>query len=267
MITARNLTATAKVVATIHRFRWLTYELIYRDLRLRYRGSVLGMAWTLFNPLIFMLIYTLVFSGYMRINVERYPLYLLSGLIPWTWFSSALLQGTSALVDGRHYVGKTTFPTELLILVPVLSNGVNLVLSLPLLFIFALVMGAHLGWSLLLLPVVIFVELVVVTAFVLLTATFNVFYRDLQQLVNYFVTAMFFLTPIFYQASAVPASLRSFVVLNPFAALLGAYQSILYAGTWPRPEALLFPLIFGLALFAVALHFFEEYRELFGEYV
>src|SRR5215469_3718221 len=99
----------------LYRFRWLLVELVLRDLRLRYRGSVLGFAWTLLNPLFFMAIYTLVFSVYLRVPIPHYPLFLLSGLVPWTWFATAIQQGATAIVDGRLYVGKTTFPTEVLI--------------------------------------------------------------------------------------------------------------------------------------------------------
>ena len=249
------------------RYRWLVYELVLRDLRLRYRGSALGFAWTLLNPLLFMAIYTLVFSVYMRVNIHNYPAYLLAGIVPWMWLAGALGQGTSAIIDGRMYVGKTLFPTEILIVVPVLSHGINFILSLPVLFLFAIVLHAHLGLSLIMLPVLIVIQCAMVLAFVILAATFNVFYRDLQQLIVYVLTALFYVTPIFYTPSLVPEKFQFLITWNPFAALINCYHAIFYAGTFPSAYDLIFAFVFSAALLGLAQGCFLRYREAFSEFV
>ena len=129
----------------IYRYRWLVLELVLRDLRIRYRGSALGLAWTFINPLIFTCIYTLVFGVFLHTDVPNYPVYLLSALLPWTWLSGALQQSTAALVDGRMYVGKTIFPIEILVLVPVLSHGWNFLCSIPMVFLIAALFKVHPG--------------------------------------------------------------------------------------------------------------------------
>lgn len=261
------MVTTPQPATALFRLRWLVYELVLRDLRLRYRGSVLGFAWTLLNPLLFMAIYTLVFSVYMRENVVNYPAFLLAGIVPWQWLAGAVGQGTSSIVDGRVYVGKTLFPTGVLVLVPVVSNGVNFLLSLPVLFAFVLLLHVHLGPSLILLPVVIAIQGIMVLGATLLAATCNVFYRDVQQLIQYVITALFFMTPIFYTPNLVPARFQFLVSWNPVASLIACYHSILYAGTFPRLYDLAFSLLFSLLLLWIAKTYFEQYKETFSEYV
>jgi ABC-type polysaccharide/polyol phosphate export permease len=251
----------------VYRYRWLIYELVLRDVRLRYRGSVLGQAWSLMNPLLFAAIYTLVFTAFLHVDIAHYPVYLLSGLLPWTWLSGALQQSVTSLVDGRMYVGKTLFPVEILVLVPVLAHGWNFICSLPVLFVLAFFFHVHLGWSLLALPALIFIELLVVYALSLLVASFYVFYRDVQQLTGYAITAMFFMTPLFYTMRSVPASLSFLVSDNPLAAIIGAYQDAIYRDTPPSLDALLFAAFFALVASAVASGVFSRCHESFGEFV
>lgn len=248
-------------------YRWLLYELVLRDLRLRYRGSVLGFAWTLLNPLLFMLIYTLVFSVYLRVPVEHYPLFLLSGLIPWSWFATALQQGTTAIVDGRVYVGKTTFPMEVLIAVPVFASGANFIFSLPVLLALTVISHVHLGMALLALPLLVVIQLALTFALVQIVATLNVFYRDLQQLVIYIITALFYLTPIFYTSAQVPARFSFLLAWNPFASLMAAYHDVFYYGTFPKAGDIGFVSIAALVLLLVGQGSFLRHRESFSQYL
>jgi len=251
---------------TVSRYRWLLYELLIRDLRLRYRGSVLGFAWTILNPVLFMLVYTLVFSVFLRVNVPNFPLYLLSGMIAYNWFSIGISTSLTAILDGRHFVGQTIFPTEMLVLVPVLSNGINFLLSLLLLLPFAFVFG-HARFGVLALPVLIVIELCMTLGLSFIAATYNVFFRDLQQLVSYALAALFFLTPIFYARHSVPANLQFMVKLSPVAALIDGYQRVLYYGEFPSWRTTLFAAAFALAILALGVAIFDRYREMFTEYI
>ncbi len=249
------------------RYRWLLYELVMRDLKLRYRGSVLGFAWTLLNPLLFMGVYTLVFSVIMRSQIHAFPLFLLSGLIPWMWFSAAIGQGVTSILDGRAYIGKTLMPPELLVLVPVLSNGVNFLITIVLLLPVSFALGVNIGWALLCLPLLVLLELCITLGVAFLVATADVFLRDLQQIVNYVLTAMFFLTPIFYARSAVPPDLQLLVVLNPFAGLISAYQDLFWAGKLPDFQSLLLAAAFGAVILVLGFAYFNRSRDAFGEHL
>ncbi len=249
------------------KYRSLIAELVLRDLRLRYRGSLLGYAWTLLNPLLFMAIYALVFSVYFRIQVPHYAIYLLAGLMPWGWVSGAVLAGTTSILDGRMYVGRTLFPTIVLPIVPVLSNGLNFLFSLPVLLAFLLAFHVHVGFALLALPIVVAIQAIVIAGVVLLLATANVFYRDLQQLATYALTVLFYLTPVFYTRAQVPASFQALVVWNPLAALMTAYQDIFYANRLPSAADLAYALIFGVVVLALGLFAFARSQDAFSQYV
>ncbi|HEY8322593.1 MAG TPA: ABC transporter permease [Candidatus Baltobacteraceae bacterium] len=256
--------------ATIYRYRWLIYELVLRNLRLRYRGSILGFAWTLANPLLFMAVYTLVFSVILKNGMANFPLYLLAGIVPWTWFASGLAQGATSILDGRLYVGKTLFPSEVLVVVPVLTNGVNFALSLPFIAIVALLLHVHLGWSLLMLPVVVLVELILLQGLATLFATVNVFYRDVNELLTYAITALMFLTPIFYTQSLVAThvpQMAGILALNPLAGIIAGFQAILYGGAMPDLKSLAYSAIVGFVLLATGQWVFERYRESFSEFL
>ena len=255
------------LIQRLYRFRWLIYELVIRDLKLRYRGSALGFMWTLLNPLLFMGVYTLVFGVYLKVGIADFPLYLLSGLLPWNWFANALQTGTSAIVDGRMYVGKTVFPTEALLVVPVLSNLVNFLLSLPVFVVLSIVLHGHLGFALIALPLVIILQSIIVFSVVTLFATFNVLYRDVQQLVAYFVMLSFYLTPIFYATKSIPDAIRPFAQINPMVSLITSYQHILFANTLPAWGDLAYLAFTGLVLYGIAQMAYNHYRDSFGEYL
>lgn len=250
-----------------YRFRSLLFELVKRDLKLRYRGSVLGIAWTLLNPILFMGVYTLVFSVFMKSAIERYPLFLLSGLIPWMWFSGSVSQATTSIVDGGAYIGKTLMPPELLVLVPVLANGVNFLITIALLLLAGAVFGLNVAWASAFLPLLITIELCLTLGASMLVAIIMVYFRDIQQVVVYAMTALFFLTPIFYTRATVPPNLQFLVSFNPIAGLIAAYQSVLYNGVPPKPEDLLSSTAFGVMTLIVGLALFNNSRDSLGEYV
>jgi lipopolysaccharide transport system permease protein len=252
---------------TLVRYRWLLYELVARDLKLRYRGSLLGVFWTLLNPLLFLAIYTLVFSVILKSSIRDFPLFLLAGMVPFFWFSAAIGTAATSISSAAGYVGKTLLPTELLVYVPVLSNGVNFLITIALLFPVSIFLGVNVLWALLFLVPLLIVELLMTLGFSLLVATANVFYRDWQQIVGYILTALFFLTPIFYAKGSIPANLQFLVTFSPIAALIAGYQSIFYYGAHPAWHDLLFAGAFSAIVLVVSMAVFNRYRDAFGEYV
>ncbi len=251
----------------LFRFRWLIVEFIVRDLRLRYRGSIAGFLWTVLNPVLFMGIYALVFGVFLNVGTERYPVFLLSGLVPWSWFSMSILQGATSIQDGRMYVGKTVFPTEVLIAVPVLSNMLNFVLSLPLLVIIELAFRMAPGPSVLILPLIVAIQCILTVGILLIVATYNVFYRDLQQIIGILVMFVFYLNPIFYPLDRIPQKLRLFASLDPVTPLILGYQDIFYRGTWPAPLPLAYAAACAILVYALGQYVFNRHRDAFAEYL
>lgn len=251
----------------VYRFRWLLLELVLRDLTVRYRGSVLGFAWTLLNPVLFMGIYTLVFSVFLRNQIHEFPLFLLSGLIPWMWFAGGVGQATSSIIDGRAYVGKTLMPPEVLVLVPVLSNGINFLITIMLLFPVSIALGVNPAWAAVFLPALVAIQLCLMLGVALIVAAANVFFRDLQQVVGYALSAGFFLTPLFYAPESVPENLRFILVVNPFTGIVSAYRDVFYRGSVPNWSDLLFTALFAGTILLVGFAYFSRCRDALGEQV
>jgi ABC-type polysaccharide/polyol phosphate export permease len=241
--------------------------MVAHNLKLRYRGSVIGFLWTLLNPLLFMGIYTLVFSTIFRFDIEKYPVFVLSGLLAWTWFTEAIAQGTSSVLNGAGFIKSTIFPSETLPVVSVATAMMNFVFALPLLFIFLVVFHVDMGWSLLALPIVMAVHFIFALGLVLIVSTYNVFFRDLQQLINHILMALFFLTPVFYELSMVSGRLFTVLRLNPLATLINSYRSIFFYNQFPDWVNLGYLFLIALILLWVGSRVFQNHKEIFAEYI
>ena len=239
--------------------------LITRELKARYRGSFLGFLWTFLNPLLLLAVYALVFHYYLRIRVEHYAGFMFVGLLPWIWFSSSLLEGTTSITSGGSLVTKVLFPSQILPMVKTLSNLVNYLLSLPILYLFLWGMGVYQGWSLLWLPLILLLHFLFIQGWVLLLSAVNVFFRDVQHILANLLTLWFFLTPILYPLSQVPAPFRPWVLFNPMAQIIQAYHDVFFYHR--NPDFRLLAVFAGLSLVLLWLgaSFFERYKESFAE--
>jgi lipopolysaccharide transport system permease protein len=206
------------------RYRGLIQTLVVRDLKARYRGSTLGLLWTLLNPLLHMAIYALVFSVYIRNEMVRYPAFLLCGILPWMWFSSALFMGTTAIIEGGSLLKKVFFPPQVLPTVTVIATFLNFLLSLPLLFGLLLLFGVTFGWSLLALPLIMAAQFALTLGLTLIVSAVSVRYRDIPPILGHVLTFWFFLTPIIYPVTSVPERFRALLSLNPVTPFFVAYQ-------------------------------------------
>ena len=218
--------------------RDLLLELVLRDLKLRYKGSVLGIAWSLLNPLAQLLVFGLVFSTILPLNIPNYTAFLFSGLLVWSWFQSSLFAATTVIVDGRSLIKRPGFPVALLPVVTVMANLVHFVLALPVLLLFLLVTGLPLHGTVWLLPLLLGIQFLFTVSIAYFLAAVHVTFRDTQHLVGVFLLLLFYLTPIFYDGSVVPERLQPLYQLNPLFHLLAAYRAILMTGQWPDFAAL-----------------------------
>ena len=241
-------------------YREILLILIWRDLKTRYRGSVLGFLWTFLNPLLLMVIYSLVFSVYMRVEVRAYPIFVFAGLLPWIWFSSAMLGGANSIVDSGPLIKRVPFPPQILPAVSVTATLINFLLALPLLVVFMVAWGLPLGWSLVALPLPIAIQYVFTLGLTIVLSMLTVRYRDLQQLLGSLLTLWFFLTPVLYPITMVPSWFHGFLLLNPMAILVGSFQDALYGSQLPPLRNL--ALVAGLAvvILGVALALSDRLR-------
>ena len=241
-------------------YRALIQTLVMRDLKARYRGSALGLLWTLMNPLLHMAIYVLIFSVYMRNDMERYAAFLLCGLLPWIWLSSSLLMGASSIVEGGSLLKKVFFPPQVLPTVTVLANFINFLLGIPVLFTLLLLYGVKLGWSLLALPLIMAAQLGLTLGLTLTASAVSVRYRDIPLILGHLLTFWFFLSPIIYPATQVPERFRAFLALNPFASFVVAYQDVLLYNAAPTGKAWEGMLVTGALALLGGLFVFGRFR-------
>ena len=214
-------------------YRALIHTLVARDLKARYRGSILGLLWTLLNPLLHMGIYALVFSVYLQVQTELYVVFLLCGLLPWIWLSSSLLIGATAIIEGGSLLKKVFFPPQLLPVATVTANFVNFLLGIPILSIFLLLYDVKEGWTLCLLPLIMVCQFAFTLGLTLLVSAASVHYRDIPHILGHLLTFWFFLSPIVYKSTQVPEQLRAILSLNPFTPFVVAYQDIFLYNTPP----------------------------------
>jgi lipopolysaccharide transport system permease protein len=254
------------VYRDMSRYKALVHALVVRHLSSRYRGSMLGFLWTLLSPLCLMAVYTLVFTFYVRgFEVDHYPIFLFVGLLPWIWSSSALNEGTGAVVASGHLITKSMFPPQILPLVSVVTTMINFVLSLPLLFLFMALSGRPFHATLLLVPVVVVIHLLLLLGLVLVLSALNVFYRDVQHLIANVLTLIFFLCPIIYPATSVPEKFQVTLAYNPLAALTILYHNLIIDGVIPE-LSLVLPLIAATAIsLIIGAVVFDRFREGFAE--
>lgn len=249
----------------LSKHRALVLALAGRELKGRYRGSLLGFLWTFLNPLLLLSVYALVFSVYFRVQMHNYAVFMFTGLLPWIFFSQGLMEGTGAITDGGSLVTKVLFPQQVLPAVKVLANFINFLLSLPILagFLLATHQGLHLTWVAF--PLVALVHLWFTFALALLLSALNVFMRDTRHILTNLMTLWFFLTPVLYPLTQVPEKYHVLVFLNPAAIFTLAYQDLIFHGVWPRWDLLGAMALLSLALLFVAVTIFEHYKEYFAE--
>jgi lipopolysaccharide transport system permease protein len=225
------------------RYRALIQSLVARELKARYRGSVLGFFWSFVNPLLLLLIYTFVFTvampGARSEGLEPYALFLFCGILPWTWFSSSLLESANVLIAGGNLIKKVVFPAEVLPIVTVLAGLVHFALGLPILAIFLAyyrtpIAPLDLAWF----PVIVAIQLLLTLGLALLVSSLTVHFRDVRDLLQNLLVVWFFATPIIYPLWRAPARWRWLLELNPFTHLAVSYQEVLFRPgpftAWPR---------------------------------
>jgi len=247
--------------------RDLLRELVARDLKLRYKRSIMGMAWSLLVPLAQLLVLYIVFYHMLPLNIPNYTTFLFTGILPWTWFQSSLISASGAIVDNRELVRQVGFPVGVLPAITVISHLVHFLIALPILSVFLLLDGYRPGSAILALPLVILIQFILTLSLAYIVATFQVTFRDTQYLLGVLLFLFFYLTPVFYDDTFIPAGARQLYILNPMVHLLGAYRSILIRGELPAGLPLLMLCVFSAVLLLLGYSVFVRARNYFVEEV
>jgi lipopolysaccharide transport system permease protein len=259
-------------LARLPRYRGLIQSLVARELKARYRGSVLGFFWSFINPLLLLLVYSFIFTYVMPAKVDKaepYALFMFCGILPWTWFSSSLTESAGVLISGSNLIKKVLFPAEILPIVTVVANMVHFFLGLPILAAFLLWYHAPLTITeLLWFPVIVFVQLEFTLALALMLSALTVHFRDIRDILSNLLTLWFFATPIIYPYFNAPPFAKRFLNLNPFSHIAISYQEVLFfPGPFGHWKWLLALGAGSAVLFLFGYFVFDRLRDTFAEEV
>ena len=258
----------------LFRYRGLIQTLVVRDLKARYRGSVLGFFWSFVNPLLLLLIYSFVFTvvlpGAHPKELEPYALFMFCGILPWTWFSSSLLEASNVLISGGNLIKKVLFPAEVLPIVTVLANMVHFLFGLPILAGFLVYYRHSLnGFDLLWFPLVVLTQLLLTIGLAFVVSALTVHFRDIQSILNHVLHLWFFATPVIYSYAQIAegTALRQVLRLNPMTHVIVTYQQMLFHGNVDHWRGLFLALLVGVVAFAAGAFLFDRLRDTLAEEV
>ena len=241
-------------------------SLVKRDLRGRYKGSVLGFFWTFLNPLLQLIVYTFVFSVIMRAGIKDYYLFLFVALVPWTFFSTSVGGGAGCITSQQNLVNKIYFPREVLPVSYVLSQLINMLLSFIVVTAVLIISGKGINlavwWYL---PIIILQETLLAFGLTLLFSGITVYFRDMQFLLNIVLMAWQFLSPVMYSVDMVPENFRGIFNLNPMTPIIVAYRDVLYYKQAPELRTFILGTIMGIAMLIIGWLSFGRLKKHFAE--
>lgn len=253
-------------VAELWAYREMIVSLVRKDLRGRYKGSVLGFMWTFINPLLQLIVYTIVFSTILESGIDKFYLFLFVALVPWIFFSSALTTGATCIIGSKDMVNKIYFPREVLPISYVTSSFINMLFSFIVIFLILFLSGNGINiLAVLYLPIVMLVEYLLALGITMLTSALTVYFRDLEHILGIVTMAWMYLTPIMYGVNIVPEKLLPIFYLNPMTPIIIAYRQILYYKEIPQLETMIHGLLLGLVFLIVGWFSFSKLQKKFAE--
>lgn len=249
------------------KYKWLLKELIIRDLKIKYRRSVLGYLWSILNPLMLMGVLTVVFSTMFRFDIPNYPVYLLTGQLLFGFYSEATNMAMTSILGGASLIKKVYLPKYIFPVSRVLSSFTTMLFSLIALVIVMAVTRAEYHITAILLPIMLLYILVFSIGMSLILSVMVVFFRDIQYLYGVFLTALNYLTPIFYPASMLPPWLKKLMVFNPMYNFIEMFRKIMLYGQWPTLTEHLICIAFAISGLILGVYVFKKNQKDFILYI
>ena len=253
-----------KKLLELYKFKQLIKTLVSRNLKVRYRSSFLGYAWTWLEPLMLMLVFIFVFDVVFRIKIENFPLYLITGLVPWTYFSNSIGTITTSISANSGLIKRVYYPREIFPISIMLTHGVTMLLSLMLIIPLVLAFGLPITYKILFIPLIIVFLFIFVLGLGLIFATLNVFLKDIAFMVPLILRVWFYMTPVFYSVEKrIPETVFNiYMILNPMAVGLSFFRTVFMNYSFPRTTHIVVAMVESILVFIIGYTFFKKNEDL-----
>ncbi len=257
------------MLSTIRNYKELIYFLVHKELRVKYRNSFFGFFWTLLEPLGMMAIYTVVFSIIIRFKVDNYPLFILSGLIPWMFLSNSIQKGAKSLTVNASLIKKIYFPRQIFPLSTVLTNFIHFLPALALVLILALITeGGEIPFlRLLALPLIILLQALLVLSITIVLSVMNVYYKDVEIILTVVLRGWMYLSPIIYPLSFVPEQFIDWYLLNPMAVILSLYRWVFFSDITVPGDFIIYVVTLCVVALTISWKLFDRMSRRVGEII
>ncbi len=256
-----------KAFKELYAYRELLKTNVQKEIRGKYKGSFLGVLWSFLNPLLMVLVYALVFPYIMRMNVPNYFIYLITGVIPWNFFTTCITTGCNCVWINGGIIKKVYFPREILPISVVVAGLINFLISCVIILIFTIFGGIGISIQLLWLPLIAIIQSALSLGLLFVLSAINVYVRDIEYLVAFLLNLLFYATPILYTASMFPSKVRWILYLNPMSSIVDAYRSIFYYKVMPNLTSLALVGILSFIILIIGYIIFRKLEKGFAEEV
>ena len=253
------------LIDNLYKYREFLKTSILKEFRGKYKKSFLGVLWSFLNPLFQLLIYSLVFPFIMGNRVENYTVFLIIGIMPWTFFNNTILQSAACIVTNEGIIKKVFFPREILPLSTLTSNLINFLIMELIVFLALAVSGIGFTKALIMLPVIIIMQYIFQMGLAFIFSAITVYIRDVEYILNVFMMLMFYLCPVLYPTSMIPDNLIGWFQLNPMFHIIDFYRQILYLGQIPSMMSILKLFILCIVTAYIGYRIFKRLEKRFAE--
>jgi lipopolysaccharide transport system permease protein len=245
----------------------LVTVLTQKDLKVRYKSNILGYLWSIGHPLAFAFVFFIAFKVVMKIQIEGYALFLITGLFPWQWFANSVNFSPMVFLNNASIIKKINFPRNVLPLTTVLQDTIHFILSIPVivLFLYLYHKSPSLSW-LYGVPLLLIIQLLMIYGISLAISSINLFFRDLERLTSIFTSMLFYFTPIIYPETMIPERFRHLVNFNPLSPLMVSWRNLFLKGTL-ETSALIVSFIYSIAVFLIGYLVYRKLSWRFAEVV
>lgn len=255
-----------ELINNLYSYRQLLKSNVKKEIRGKYKGSFLGVLWSFVNPLLTTLVYAIVFPFILKSTEPHYVTFIVIGILPWTYFTTVIIQGTTTMLINAGIIKKVYFPREILPISINTSGLINFLISCLIIFIFLICSGIGFSWYIIFLPLVIITQYILQQGIIFITSAINVYVRDAEYIINFIINMVFYATPILYSADMFSNSpLKWIITLNPMATIINCYRDILYYQSMPHIKSLIVVLLASCLLAYIGLKIFRKLEKGFAE--